>query len=164
MAAMYEAADERFEAGGRQWYEISSWASGPAHRCRHNQLYWTDADWWGVGPGAHSHVRGVRWWNVKHPAQWASRVAAGQSPAAAREVLDEPARRLERIMLGLRTREGAALVDVEAALGSGRAAHEVSALVAEGLLQPPSGATAPSRLRLTRRGRLLADAVTVRLT
>ncbi len=50
-------------------------------RCRHNLLYWTGGDWWGVGPGAHSHVGGVRWWNVKHPAAYADRIGADRSPA-----------------------------------------------------------------------------------
>jgi oxygen-independent coproporphyrinogen-3 oxidase len=153
MAAMYEMADARFAARGWEWYELSNWASGPTHRSRHNQLYWSDADWWGVGPGAHSHVRGVRWWNVKHPAAWAARLAAGHSPAAAREVPDAEARRLERVMLGLRTREGAALVDVDAAA--------VAALVDDALVDPAP--LASGQVVLTRRGRLLADAVTLRL-
>jgi oxygen-independent coproporphyrinogen-3 oxidase len=153
MAAMYEVADERFEALGWQWYEISNWARDPAHRSRHNQLYWCDADWWGVGPGAHSHVRGVRWWNVKHPAAWAARLADGDSPAAAREVLDDSTRRMERVMLGVRTRHGAALADV--------VASSLPGLVADGLVDPqrlPEG-----RVVLTRQGRLLADPVTLRL-
>ena len=58
------------------------------------------------GPGAHSHVGGVRWWNVKHPAAYADRLAAGRSPAHAREVLDAESRRVERVLLELRLREG----------------------------------------------------------
>ncbi len=58
------------------------------------------------GPGAHSHVGGVRWWNVKHPAAYADRLAAGQSPAHAREVLDHETRRVERVLLELRLRDG----------------------------------------------------------
>jgi oxygen-independent coproporphyrinogen-3 oxidase len=153
MAAMYEMADEVFAARGWEWYELSNWASAPAHRSRHNQLYWSDADWWGVGPGAHSHVRGVRWWNVKHPAAWAARLADGRSPAAAREVPDGDAQRLERVMLGLRTRQGAALADV--------ASPAVAGLVADGLVEPEP--LAWGWVVLTRRGRLLADAVTLRL-
>jgi len=161
MAAMYERADDRLEAAGLGWYELSSWARDEHVRSRHNQLYWADADWWGVGPGAHSHVRGVRWWNVKHPATWAQRLAAGASPAAEREVLDEPTRRLERIMLGLRTRVGAERGDIEAAIGE-RAAEELAALEAQGFLAPADASS--GRVRLTRRGRLLATAVTLRLT
>ena len=67
---------------GWSWYEVSNWARDDGARCRHNELYWTGADWWGVGPGAHSHVGGVRWWNVKHPSAYADRLAAGESPGA----------------------------------------------------------------------------------
>ena len=68
---------------GLGWYEVSNWGEP----CRHNLGYWRGGDWWGVGPGAHSHVGGVRWWNVKHPAAYAERLAAGVSPGAGREVL-----------------------------------------------------------------------------
>ena len=161
MAAMYEATESAVQAAGFAWYEISNWAREPRHRSRHNWHYWHDTDWWGLGPGAHSHVGGVRWWNVKHPAAWAERLAAGMSPAAAREVLDEPTRRVERIMLGLRTAEGAALADVGAAVGA-RAQVEVADLVAQGLVD--ARALSHGRVVLTLRGRLLADAVTLRLT
>ena len=93
-ADMYELADARLAAAGYDWYEVSNWARGAAHASRHNLAYWQGHDWWGVGPGAHSHVGGVRWWNVKHPAAYAARIAAGVSPAAGRETLDaRPARR-----------------------------------------------------------------------
>ena len=82
-AAQYELADEAFGAAGYDWYEVSNWARDPASRSRHNLAYWLGHDWWGVGPGAHSHVGGVRWWNVKHPSAYAERIAAGVSPAAA---------------------------------------------------------------------------------
>ena len=72
-------ADDAFAAAGLHWYEVSNWARDDAARCRHNLLYWTGGDWWGVGPGAHSHVGGVRWWNVKHPSAYAARIAAGES-------------------------------------------------------------------------------------
>ena len=155
LADKYELADERLEAAGMSWYEVSNWARDDAARCRHNLLYWTGADWWGIGPGAHSHVGGVRWWNVKHPAAYADRLAAGQSPAHAREVLDHETRRVERVLLELRLREGLScdlLDDV------GRKA--VPDLVARGLLAP-TGVEDESgrRLVLTRTGRLLADAV-----
>ncbi|HEU5454888.1 MAG TPA: radical SAM family heme chaperone HemW [Nocardioides sp.] len=155
VADKYELADERLEAAGLSWYEVSNWARDDAARCRHNLLYWTGADWWGVGPGAHSHVGGVRWWNVKHPAAFADRLAAGQSPAHAREVLDHETRRVERVLLELRLREGLScdlLDDI------GRKA--VPDLVARGLLAPTGVEDASGRrLVLTRTGRLLADAV-----
>ncbi|MFX6036230.1 hypothetical protein ABTE74_22855, partial [Acinetobacter baumannii] len=76
---------------GYDWYEVSNWATDTTHRSRHNLAYWRGTDWWGFGPGAHSHVAGLRWWNVKHPAAYAQRLAAGESPAAARERPDETA-------------------------------------------------------------------------
>jgi putative oxygen-independent coproporphyrinogen III oxidase len=161
MAAMYEVADETFAAAGLHWYEVSNWARAPHLRSRHNWLYWTDADWWGVGPGAHSHVGGTRWWNVKHPAAWAQRLVDGVSPAAAREVLDAATRRTERIMLGLRTVAGASTEDIRAAVGPVAGAR-LAGLVDDELLEPAD--LRRGRAVLTRRGRLLADAVTVRLT
>ena len=149
LADKYTLADERLVAAGLGWYEVSNWARDEASRCRHNLLYWTGADWWGVGPGAHSHVGGVRWWNVKHPAAYADRLAAGRSPAHAREVLDAESRRVERVLLELRLREGLAPEVLDPA---GRAA--VPDQVARGLL-----VTEGDRLVLTRTGRLLADAV-----
>ena len=155
LADKYELADERLEAAGLSWYEVSNWARDDEGRCRHNLLYWTGADWWGIGPGAHSHVGGVRWWNVKHPAAYADRLAAGQSPAQAREVLDQETRRVERVLLELRLREGLSCDLLDEV---GRKA--VPDLVARGLLAP-TGVEGESgrRLVLTRTGRLLADAV-----
>jgi putative oxygen-independent coproporphyrinogen III oxidase len=155
LADKYELADERLEAAGLSWYEVSNWARDDASRCRHNLLYWTGADWWGVGPGAHSHVGGVRWWNVKHPAAYADRLAAGLSPAHAREVLDHETRRVERVLLELRLSEGLSL-DVLDDVGR----KAVPDLVLRGLLAPSGAAVGPGRrLTLTRTGRLLADAV-----
>ena len=149
LADKYDLADDRLEAAGLRWYEVSNWARDEASRCRHNVLYWTGGDWWGVGPGAHSHVGGVRWWNVKHPAAYADRLAAGTSPAYAREVLDEETRRVERVLLELRLSDG---LDPAVLDRAGNAA--VPGLVDRGLLDVVRG-----RLVLTRRGRLLADAV-----
>jgi oxygen-independent coproporphyrinogen-3 oxidase len=156
-ADMYDLADERLTDAGLAWYEVSNWARDAEHRSRHNLAYWTGQDWWGVGPGAHSHVGGVRWWNVKHPAAYAQRIADGVSPAAGRETLDDDARRLERILLGTRIADG---LPVEALEQNGRSA--VAALIAEGLVE--GRAAIDGRVALTRRGRLLADAVVRRLT
>ena len=106
MADRYLAADKLFGAAGMSWYEVSNWASGPDAACRHNLLYWTGGNWWGVGPGAHSHVGGIRWWNVRHPSAYASRIAAGASPGQAREVLTGTERRTERILLETRLAAG----------------------------------------------------------
>jgi len=139
---------------------VSNWAR-PGHACRHNLGYWRGADWWGFGPGAHSHVaagdRVVRWWNVKHPRAYAQRLAAGHSPAAARELLEPVDVRLERVLLGVRLSEG---LDLGALSPSGR--HAVAGLVADGLLD--GVAAVRGRAVLTRRGRLLADTVVRALT
>ncbi len=150
LADKYVAADERFTAAGLGWYEVSSWARDEASRCRHNVGYWTGGDWWGIGPGAHSHVGGVRWWNVKHPVAYADRLASGLSPAHAREVLDPESRRVERVMLEVRLRDGLPLDVLD---DTGRAA--LPGLVDRGLVRPPEA----DRLVLTDRGRLLADAI-----
>lgn len=156
-ADMYELADDLLERAGFEWYEVSNWARGDADRSRHNLAYWVGSDWWGFGPGAHSHIGGVRFWNVKHPAAYAQRLAAGESPAAGREIPDAEARTLESVLLRTRIRDG---LPVEELLGEGR--HAVAALIADGLIE---GATAlRGRVVLTRRGRLLADAVVRALT
>jgi putative oxygen-independent coproporphyrinogen III oxidase len=152
LANKYVLADDLLTGAGFRWYEVSNWAASDQARCRHNGLYWTGADWWGVGPGAHSHVGGVRWWNVKHPAAWARRLAAGESPAQAREILDVGTRRVERVLLETRLIDG---LDVAVLDDAGRAA--IDALTADGLLEP--GGLEAGRLVLTRRGRLLADLV-----
>ena len=157
MADRYLAADELLSARGLGWYEVSNWASGPAARCQHNLLYWTGGHWWGVGPGAHSHVGGVRWWNVKHPAAYAARLTGGTSPGLAREELTGPERRLEEIMLLTRLSSGCP-VGMLSPAGRGAAA----AAVADGLAAEQ--AYEAGRVVLTTRGRLLADAVIRGLT
>ncbi|CAN5223050.1 radical SAM family heme chaperone HemW [soil metagenome] len=155
LADKYVLADERLEAAGLGWYEVSNWARDEQAQCRHNLAYWRGSDWWGVGPGAHSHVGGTRWWNVKHPAAYADRLARGLSPAHAREVLDAETRRIERLLLEIRLRDGLPLDVLDAA---GRA--EVSAVVERGLGElVGASAGGEPRLVLTLPGRLLADAV-----
>jgi oxygen-independent coproporphyrinogen-3 oxidase len=156
-AAKYEIADAVLSGAGFDWYEVSNWARGPGARCRHNVGYWTGASWWGAGPGAHSHVGGVRWWNVRHPAAYAQRVATGQSPAAGREVLDDTQRHDEDVLLRVRLAEGLAIDRLQPpGLGA------VAGLVADGLVDG-AAAVAERRVRLTLRGRLLADTVVRRL-
>jgi oxygen-independent coproporphyrinogen-3 oxidase len=152
LADRYAIADEMLAASGFDWYEVSNWALSPAARSRHNLLYWTGGDWWGIGPGAHSHVGGVRWWNVKHPRAYAARLAAGVSPAAGREVLTDRDRGVEEVMLRLRLREGLTVTRL--------AAQQVAALdrqAEDGLVD--RDALDAGRVVLTRRGRLLADAI-----
>ncbi|WP_329131887.1 radical SAM family heme chaperone HemW [Streptomyces sp. NBC_01476] len=151
-ADRYLIADERLAEAGFSWYEVSNWATTEAARCTHNELYWTGADWWGAGPGAHSHVGGVRWWNVKHPGAYAQAFAEARTPGAGREILTAEDCRVERILLELRLSAGCPL-DLLAPDGA-RAAERA---VRDGLLEP-----APyqqGRAVLTLRGRLLADAV-----
>jgi oxygen-independent coproporphyrinogen-3 oxidase len=152
LADKYLAADAALEAAGLGWYEVSNWARTPEAACRHNLLYWTGGDWWGIGPGAHSHVGGMRWWNVKHPAAYADRVALELSPAHGRELLDEETRRVERVLLETRLRSG---LPVEVLDDAGRAL--LGDQVQRGLVQ--AAALAGGTVVLTPRGRLLADAV-----
>jgi len=152
LADRYEQADRTFGGAGLDWYEVSNWARDRAARCRHNELYWAGANWWGVGPGAHSHVGGLRWWNVKHPAAYADRLAAGLHPAADTELLTAEDQALERVMLGLRLRDGLPLT----ALSDAGRARAAEACVRR-LLEP--GPHAAGLAVLTDRGRLLADAV-----
>ncbi|WP_371151830.1 radical SAM family heme chaperone HemW [Buchananella felis] len=163
-ADKYELADSVLGAAGYRWYEISNFAKPapgeehlPASRLaaasKHNLAYWRDHDWWGLGPGAHSHVGALRWWNVKHPRAYADRVNAGLSPAAAGEQLDAQTRELERVLLGIRTSDGLAAADFPADV--------VAGLAAQGLIEQ---AALPERIVLTLRGRLLADTVVGALT
>lgn len=149
VADMYEVADARMAEAGFDWYELSNFASRDSGRCRHNEIYWTGGNWWGVGPGAHSHVNGMRWWNAKHPAAWAQRLSGDDVPAAGYEVLDQNLRHIEDVMLRTRLAEGLPLALLGESGGS-----KATAVVEQGL-----GLVRQDRLVLTLRGRLLADAV-----
>ncbi|MBT2527083.1 coproporphyrinogen III oxidase [Streptomyces sp. ISL-99] len=151
-ADRYLMTESALSAAGFEWYEVSNWATSDAARCLHNELYWRGADWWGAGPGAHSHVGGVRWWNVKHPGAYAQALGDGRSPGAGREVLPAEDRRVERILLELRLADGCPLSLLAPA---GLAAAERA--LADGLLADEPFAA--GRAVLTLRGRLLADAV-----
>ncbi|HEU5222986.1 MAG TPA: radical SAM family heme chaperone HemW [Candidatus Lumbricidophila sp.] len=156
-ADMYELADERLAATGYEWYEISNWATDVSHQSRHNLAYWRGDDWWGIGPGAHSHVGGVRWWNAKHPSAYAARVAAGESPAVGREALSAGAAATERVLLRSRIREGIAITELAPAARSA-----VAGLIADDLVDARQALA--GQLVLTRKGRLLADVVARQLT
>ncbi len=148
-ADRYLIADERLAAAGFAWYEVSNWARSPKDACRHNLGYWRGGHWWGFGPGAHSHVGGVRWWNVKHPTAYAARLGEATSPAYARESLTPEDRHVEDVMLRLRLAEG---LPLETLAPAERAAADTA--VADGRLRYAGG-----RAVLTLRGRLLADGV-----
>jgi putative oxygen-independent coproporphyrinogen III oxidase len=143
LADRYLMADEALSGLG--WYEVSNWGEP----CRHNLGYWTGGDWWGIGPGAHSHVGGVRWWNVKHPTAYAAKLAGRTSPGYARELLTDEDRRVERILLELRLRTGLPLSVLNARGRDAATEHAAAGLLVLG----------EERAVLTTRGRLLADAV-----
>ncbi|KQR01822.1 coproporphyrinogen III oxidase [Arthrobacter sp. Leaf141] len=155
-AAKYELADQLITAAGLGWYEVSNWARTPEQACRHNLAYWRGDDWWGIGPGAHSHVGGVRWWNVKHPTAYAGRLGQGVSPAAGRETLDAETRNVERVMLAARLSGG---LRIDSLGDAGR--RQVAGLIADSLVEPT--AAFRGTLVLTLKGRLLADAVVRRI-
>jgi oxygen-independent coproporphyrinogen-3 oxidase len=148
-ARRFRIADARLEAAGLPWYEIASWARDDAARCQHNLGYWSSHDWWGIGPGAHSHLNGVRWWNVLRPAAYAQALHEGRSPAADRETLTEDELALEAVMLGLRVREGLELSRLD---DDGLRAAQAQASLGRVVI-------GSERVRLTREGRLFADAV-----
>ena len=148
-ADYYLAAEAHLTAAGFSNYEVSNWSRDEASRARHNLGYWRGDGWWGIGPGAHSHIGGVRWWNLKFPGRYAAALASGRSPAAEREVLDAETRRMERVLLELRIADGLPL-EVLTQTERGR----VPALVERGLVTQTG-----QRLKVTLAGRLLADAV-----
>ncbi|WP_028709480.1 radical SAM family heme chaperone HemW [Propionicicella superfundia] len=151
LADKYTVADDLLAGAGYAWYEVSNWAR-PGHACRHNLGYWLSADWWGIGPGAHSHVGGVRWWNVRHPRDYAAALAS-RSPAAGRELLTAAERRTERVLLESRLSTG-----LPVGLLGAEARRALAGLRDDGLVDGADPVV------LTRRGRLLADLVARDLT
>ncbi|HAM21681.1 MAG TPA: coproporphyrinogen III oxidase [Actinobacteria bacterium] len=160
LAHRYLMADDAFTDAGLEWYEVSNWARGGVDGssfCRHNMGYWHNDDWWGVGPGAHSHVGNYRWWNHKHPGRCSASLAEGELPIAGSEALTQSDRELEDVMLRLRLAEGLPLDRVN----SGQR-HRVQELASDGLLDESQ--LTRGQLVLTRNGRLLADLVVRTLT
>lgn len=151
MADMYLLVDELCEAASLSWYELSNW-SRPGFESRHNTAYWKNGNWWGLGPGAHSHLDGVRWWNVKHPSAYKTALLEGRSPIQEKEVLTAQQKSDEKVMLAIRMREGIALSEFSAeqrnrVLGYTNSGHINSERWSEGSLQ------------LTPQGRLIADRI-----
>ncbi|MFM8650499.1 MAG: radical SAM family heme chaperone HemW [Actinomycetota bacterium] len=146
-AEMYEAADEILSAHGLANYEVSNWAR-PGHECEHNRLYWQQGEYLGFGSAAHSHVNGRRWWNVRTPDRFCDLVESGQLAESAAEELDADERRIEGLQLAIRMREGVPL---------GSFSADDLALL-EGLV-----VQVDQRIRLTRKGRLMANEVSLRL-
>lgn len=143
-ADKYELADETLSAAGLEWYEISNWAR-PGHECRHNLAYWQNQDWYGFGPGAHSHLGSTRFWNLRHPAKWMQSLRAGHRPVDGQEIITGESARLEKLLLNLRLRQGLDLGEYAREFGVDAAALLVEAheLAGEGLLE---GALLPDSL------------------
>jgi oxygen-independent coproporphyrinogen-3 oxidase len=154
-ADKYEWLDSRLAAAGYSWYELSNWSRSSENASRHNMAYWEGQDWWGFGPGAHSHVSGKRWSNVKHPSNYAALLGENSIPSTDLEELSETEQLEERAMLGLRLRTGVDL-DVVRKLNP-RSSKPISELVAEELLDGRQALL--GRAVLTLKGRLLADLV-----
>jgi oxygen-independent coproporphyrinogen-3 oxidase len=150
-AEKYLLADKAFTAAGFQWYELSNWAK-PDSLSRHNLAYWLGENWWGAGPGAHSHLNGKRFWNVKHPNLYKEKIQSNLSPIADSEVLEEIQIASEKLMLSLRLPNG-----VEKESLNQDQISELSDYVESGhldLLNWNQG-----RATLTLEGRLIADQI-----
>ena len=105
MAEKYLIADQAFTAAGFTWYELSNWSKSGG-QSEHNIAYWMNKNWWGVGPGAHSHLNGMRWWNVKHPNLYKSKISGNESPKLDQELLEPMQIESERLMLSIRLPSG----------------------------------------------------------
>jgi oxygen-independent coproporphyrinogen-3 oxidase len=145
--AMFERTRAVLGAAGLSAYEISNFARA-GRESRHNLGYWRGADYLGLGPSACSTIGGARWRNVPNTPGYIERVNRGESVREEREVLDAATRAKERIMFGLRMREG---------VGRGEfseADAELKRLAEGGLAFEEAG-----RVYLTPRGQLVADSV-----
>ncbi|MFW9214895.1 radical SAM family heme chaperone HemW [Corynebacterium amycolatum] len=154
LADRYERIDAALSQVGFSWYEVSNWAK-PGGQCRHNMLYWRDGNWWGAGPGAHSHLDGTRFYNVKHPARYAATISGGELPIKDSEGLTAEDRHTEKIMLGLRLAEG-----IDANLLGEDELDKARRQAEAGMVEFVS-VDGGQRIQLTNRGRLLADAIIV---
>ena len=159
-AEKYELTEALLSEAGYGWYEISNWSKSEALQSNHNLAYWLGQDWWGYGPGAHSHLGSVRWWNQKHPLTYSKKLESFVSPAAGREQLSEQTAALERVLLESRTSAGMSISDLVALEPA--AGKKVPGLIADGLIQGEQAIK--GQLVLTVKGRLLADAVVRILT
>jgi oxygen-independent coproporphyrinogen-3 oxidase len=149
-ADKYQLAEKMLTENGYSWYEISNWAKDNKE-CQHNLNYWKGNNWWGIGPGAHSHINGIRWWNQKLPKNWRESLDQDQSPALARENLTNEQIRNEQVMLLSRLKTGIDKADFDQ--------KNVDKLIKDKLVNEISG-----KLELTLEGRLLADVVFRQLT
>jgi putative oxygen-independent coproporphyrinogen III oxidase len=159
-AEKYELTEALLSEAGYGWYEISNWSKSEELQSNHNLAYWMGQDWWGYGPGAHSHLGSIRWWNQKHPLTYSKKLEAGLSPAQGREQLSEDTAALERVLLESRTSAGMSISDLVALEPSAK--QKIPQLIADGLIQGDRALR--GQLVLTVQGRLLADAVVRTLT
>ena len=150
-ADKYVLADAKFGAAGLNWYELSNWSKAGSES-RHNLAYWNGDNWWGAGPGAHSHIDGRRWWNVKHPTAYKEKISSGQSPVHEEEVLNDEQKNSERLMLEIRLAKG---IDAKT-LDSGQLAI-LESFKNQGHLLADSWAA--GRIVLSTSGRLIADRI-----
>jgi oxygen-independent coproporphyrinogen-3 oxidase len=158
-ADMYELTEQLLSKAGFINYEVSNWSKSARERSGHNMAYWKSMDWWGFGPGAHSHVGGIRWWNVKNPAAYTDRISAGLSPALERELIDQENRDIERVMLEARISDG---ISLDWMKSKGFAESQVVAgLIGDELVD--AKAALSGTITLTAKGRLLADFVVLKL-
>ncbi len=149
-ADKYLLADKLLSENGLNWYEISNW-SKPGFESQHNLNYWTNKNWWGYGPGAHSHLAGTRWWNVKHPATYSSQLLSKKTAVAESEELTSSQKELEEIMLKMRIRESNLIEFVPKNLLAQWRDENLVKNVAD-------------RLELTPQGRLMLDSLIHQLT
>jgi len=182
---MYEQAIDMLVAAGFEHYEVSNFArlpqsrsltpsgstaanfadeaaatsrrEGATFRCRHNETYWTGGQYFAAGPGAARFIAGRRETNHRSTTTYISRVLAGQSPVVESEQLDPEDAARERLVFALRRLEGIDVNDFAAATGfivEQLGGEELPRLIDLGLLNLTAG-----RLKLTRRGLLVSDAI-----
>ena len=151
VADKYLIADKAFKEAGFEWYELSNW-SKPGSESKHNMAYWNGDNWWGAGPGAHSHLDGKRFWNVKHPNLYKERIQNRQSAVADSEVLKKDQIESERLMLLLRLPSG-----IEKQTLNQIQLSELSEFVESGHLDRANWNQ--GRASLTLNGRLIADRI-----
>lgn len=150
-ADKYILADNRFRDAGMDWYELSNW-SKPGSECKHNLYYWYGENWWGAGPGAHSHMDGRRWWNVKHPGTYKEKILSSGDPTQESENLSDTQREEERLLLNIRLPGGIAKSSLTA-----QQLEKLSPFLEGGHVSKENWGG--GKVTLTQTGRLLADRI-----
>ena len=150
-ADKYILADKKFRSAGLDWYELSNW-SKPGSECKHNLFYWYGENWWGAGPGAHSHINGRRWWNVKHPATYKEKILSTGDPTQDSEILSAIEREEERLLLNIRLPRG-----IQRASLNAEQLAKLLPFVESGHLSKELWEA--GQVTLTQNGRLLADKI-----